>query len=83
MPYNKIQMLKKEGQVSSKYTYRGYEPTIGIEIHVQLKTKSKIFSTDSTRFDASDNENTTPVSVAMPGTLPVLNKLVVESNFLV
>lgn len=55
-----------------------YLTTIGIEIHVQLATVSKIFSADATTFEAGDNENTTPVSVGMPGTLPVLNKKAVE-----
>ena len=59
-------------------SYRGYEAVIGIETHVQLKTKSKIFSSDSTKFDALDNENTSPVTLGMPGTLPVLNKQAVE-----
>ena len=58
--------------------YRGYQAVIGIEIHVQLSTATKIFCADSTRFDAGDNENTSPVSVGMPGTLPVLNKKAVE-----
>ena len=57
--------------------YRGYEAVIGIEVHVQLKTKSKIFCADSTKFEAADNENTSPVSVGMPGSLPVLNREVV------
>ncbi len=57
---------------------RGYEAVIGIEIHVQLSTKTKIFSSESTAFEAGDNENTSPVSVGMPGTLPVLNSKVVE-----
>ena len=55
-----------------------FEAVIGLEIHAQLKTKSKIFCADSTRFDAGDNENTSPVSIGMPGTLPVLNKSVIE-----
>lgn len=59
-------------------SYRGYEAVIGIEVHVQLKTQSKIFSSDSTHFDAGDNENTSPVTIGMPGTLPVLNRQVVE-----
>ena len=37
-------------------TYRGYQAVIGIEVHVQLRTESKIFSNDSTSFDAADNE---------------------------
>lgn len=57
---------------------RGYEPVIGIEIHVQLSTASKMFCSDSTRFDAGDNEHTSPVSVGMPGTLPALNKKAIE-----
>ncbi len=59
-------------------TYRGFEAVIGIEVHVQLKTNTKIFSSEATNFDAADNENTTPVSVGMPGTLPVLNKKAIE-----
>ncbi|KHD88576.1 MAG: glutamyl-tRNA amidotransferase [Bdellovibrio sp. ArHS] len=59
-------------------SYRGYEAVIGIEIHVQLSTQSKIFCSDSTNFDAGDNENTSPVSVGMPGTLPVINRKAVE-----
>jgi aspartyl-tRNA(Asn)/glutamyl-tRNA(Gln) amidotransferase subunit B len=57
---------------------RGYEPIIGLEVHVQLKTNSKMFCSDSTQFDAADNENTSPVSVGMPGTLPVVNKKAIE-----
>ncbi len=59
-------------------SYRGFEPVIGIEIHVQLSTKTKIFSADATNFDAADNENTSPISVGMPGSLPVVNKKAIE-----
>jgi len=62
----------------SNMSTRGFEAVIGIEVHVQLKTKSKMFCSDSTIFDAGDNENTSPVSVGMPGTLPVINKTAVE-----
>lgn len=57
---------------------RDYEPVIGIEIHVQLSTQTKIFCGDSTKFDAGDNENTSPVSVGMPGSLPVVNRKAIE-----
>lgn len=57
---------------------RGFEPVIGIEIHVQLNTQSKIFSSDSTSFDGGDNENTSALSVGLPGALPVLNSRAVE-----
>ncbi len=63
---------------SAQTTYRGYEAVIGIEVHVQLKTNSKIFCADPTNFDAADNENTSPVSVGMPGTLPVMNRKAIE-----
>ena len=62
----------------SSLTFRGYQAVIGIEVHVQLKTDSKIFCSDGTQFDSSDNENTSPVSVGMPGTLPVLNAKAVD-----
>ena len=57
---------------------RGYEAVIGIEIHVQLSTKSKMFCADSTEFNAGDNENVSPISAGMPGTLPVVNKKAIE-----
>jgi len=62
----------------SSLNFRGYQAVIGIEVHVQLKTDSKIFCSDGTQFDSSDNENTSPVSVGMPGTLPVLNAKAVD-----
>lgn len=54
------------------------EPVIGLEIHAQLLTKSKIFCGCSTAFGASPNTHTCPICVAMPGVLPVLNREVVE-----
>lgn len=58
--------------------YNDWEAVIGLEIHAQLLTESKIFSPDPARFGGADNEYTHPVSLGMPGTLPVLNKRVVE-----
>lgn len=57
---------------------KNYEAIIGLEIHAQLKTKTKMFSPDSTDFNGADNENTSTVSVGMPGALPVINKKAVE-----
>jgi aspartyl-tRNA(Asn)/glutamyl-tRNA(Gln) amidotransferase subunit B len=51
-----------------------FEPVIGLEIHAQLKTKSKLFCPASTHFGALPNVNVSPVSLGLPGALPVLNK---------
>lgn len=55
-----------------------YELVVGLEVHVQLSTASKIFSSDSASFGASPNQNISPISLGLPGTLPKLNKKVVE-----
>lgn len=55
-----------------------YEAIIGLEVHAQLLTESKIFCSCSTRFGDEPNQNTCPVCMGMPGVLPVLNRKVVE-----
>ena len=55
-----------------------FQPVIGLEVHVQLKTDSKIFCSCSTRFGAAPNLHTCPVCLGLPGALPVLNRQVVE-----
>ena len=55
-----------------------YELVVGLEVHVQLSTASKIFSTDSAGFGAGANQHISPVSLGLPGTLPKLNEKVVE-----
>lgn len=55
-----------------------YELVVGLEVHVQLSTASKIFSSDSAGFGGGPNEHISPVSLGLPGTLPKLNKKVVE-----
>lgn len=55
-----------------------FQPVIGLEVHGQLLTKSKIFCGCSTRFGAAPNANTCPVCLGLPGSLPVLNAKVVE-----
>jgi aspartyl-tRNA(Asn)/glutamyl-tRNA(Gln) amidotransferase subunit B len=55
-----------------------FEPVIGLEVHAQLKTATKIFCGCSTAFGAPPNTHTCPICLGMPGVLPVLNKKVVE-----
>jgi aspartyl-tRNA(Asn)/glutamyl-tRNA(Gln) amidotransferase subunit B len=56
-----------------------YEVVIGLEVHVQLATKSKIFSWSSAAFGGDPNTHTDPVCLGLPGTLPVLNRAAVDS----
>lgn len=53
---------------------KGYEPIIGLEVHVQLKTRSKLFCACPNEFGAEPNKNTCPVCLGLPGSLPVLNE---------
>ena len=64
--------------MASPSLIRGFEVVIGLETHTQLSTLSKIFSGSSTRFGAPPNTQASPVDLALPGTLPVLNRGAVE-----
>lgn len=66
-------MIANRDSVTDKY-----ELVVGLEVHVQLSTASKIFSADSVGFGAGPNEHISPVSLGLPGTLPKLNAKVVE-----
>lgn len=59
-----------------------YEVVIGLEVHAQLKTKSKIFAPDGTTFGQEPNSETSPITLGMPGVLPVLNKEAVNMGIL-
>jgi aspartyl-tRNA(Asn)/glutamyl-tRNA(Gln) amidotransferase subunit B len=57
-----------------------YEPVIGLEIHAQLRTATKIFCGCSTAFDAEPNTHICPVCLGLPGALPVLNRAAVDDG---
>ncbi len=59
-----------------------YEMVIGLEVHAQLKTKTKIFAPDGAEFGHEPNSQTSPITLGMPGVLPVLNKAVVDMAIL-
>lgn len=63
-------------------TREKYEVVIGLEVHAQLKTKSKIFAPDATEFGQEPNSQISPITLGMPGVLPVLNKDVVDMAIL-
>jgi aspartyl-tRNA(Asn)/glutamyl-tRNA(Gln) amidotransferase subunit B len=64
--------------MSGSTSHPGWEMVVGLEVHVQLKTKSKAFCACSTEFGDAPNTNTCPVCLALPGALPVLNAKGVE-----
>jgi aspartyl-tRNA(Asn)/glutamyl-tRNA(Gln) amidotransferase subunit B len=65
-------------KLSRKGSVMEFEPVIGLEVHAQLKTRTKIFCGCSTQFGAASNTQTCPVCLGMPGVLPVLNRTVVD-----
>jgi aspartyl-tRNA(Asn)/glutamyl-tRNA(Gln) amidotransferase subunit B len=58
--------------------YSKYEPVIGLEVHVQLQTKSKLFSSDANQFGRKPNTQVNAITLAHPGILPKMSKKAVE-----
>src|SRR5271165_6152956 len=74
-PYNRPMATAPEARAATRSKY---EPVIGLEVHVQLLTATKIFCGCSTRFGDPPNTNVCPVCLGLPGPLPVLNQRAVE-----
>jgi aspartyl-tRNA(Asn)/glutamyl-tRNA(Gln) amidotransferase subunit B len=71
-------MSKNDSDTESGGDYGSWEPVIGLEVHAQLLTESKLFCGCSTRFGAAPNAHTCPVCMGFPGVLPVLNERALE-----
>jgi aspartyl-tRNA(Asn)/glutamyl-tRNA(Gln) amidotransferase subunit B len=70
--------MSSSNEEATSYDYGDWEPVIGLEVHAQLMTASKLFCGCSASFGASANEHTCPVCMGMPGVLPVLNRTALE-----
>ena len=64
--------------MSNKINYEAYEAVIGLEVHAELKTETKIFCSCKTEFGAEPNTQCCPVCAGLPGALPVLNEKVID-----
>ncbi len=64
--------------MSQAWTFNGYEMVVGLEVHVELATRTKLFSASPNRFGDEPNTNIDPVTLGLPGALPVLNRQAVE-----
>src|SRR5690606_6157080 len=67
-----------DSTVSQEHAYGDWEPVIGLEVHAQMLTASKLFCGCSAQFGAAPNAHTCPVCMGMPGVLPVLNERALE-----
>lgn len=76
-------MAEKETDIVGKLAKGGYEAVIGLEIHVELSTKSKMFCNSAVTFGEPSNTHVCPVCLGLPGTLPVVNKQAVEYTALI
>ncbi len=65
-------------QDAETWTFHGYEMVVGLEVHVELATRTKLFSASPNRFGDEPNTNIDPVTLGLPGALPVLNRQAVE-----
>lgn len=66
--------------MSDMLLHNGWELVVGLEVHVELATKTKLFSGSPNRFGDEPNTNIDPVTLGLPGALPVLNQHAVERH---
>ena len=70
--------MSTAGTNAAAWTFEGYEMVVGLEVHVELATRTKLFSGSPNRFGDDPNTNIDPVTLGLPGALPVLNRHAVE-----
>ena len=64
--------------MAERWSYEGFEMVVGLEVHVELDTATKLFSGSANRFGDDPNTHIDPVTLGLPGALPVLNARAVE-----
>ncbi|WP_242689041.1 Asp-tRNA(Asn)/Glu-tRNA(Gln) amidotransferase subunit GatB [Pedobacter sp. SYSU D00535] len=77
--FDGMTLMETEQKLAAEEVLDKYELVIGLEVHAQLSTNTKIFSSDPAFFGAEPNHHTSPVSLGLPGTLPKINREVVTS----
>ena len=70
--------VSETATTDAAWSFRGYEMVVGLEVHVELATRTKLFSASPNRFGDEPNTNIDPVTLGLPGALPVLNRQAVE-----
>ena len=75
---SEAETASSSGEPQANWIHQGYEMVVGLEVHVELATRTKLFSASPNRFGDEPNTNIDPVTLGLPGALPVLNRHAVE-----